>query len=133
MKKYIVDTIALLGYFANALPENADNIFKEAENGSVTLMIPDICIGEFIYTILKQKIVFGNLLQIEFIDYLFDVIEFVDNVQYVSLKLNSWKKFLEIEIPELHDRMIVAMYLQENANAIITNDPKIKEIANTVW
>jgi len=58
MKKYVTDTIALLAYTTNTLPTKADNIFKKAEQNKALLIVPSICIGEFIYTILKQKPVF---------------------------------------------------------------------------
>jgi len=133
MKKYVTDTIALLAYTTNTLPTKADNIFKKAEQNKALLIIPSICIGEFIYTILKQKPIFEKIPPIETIELLLDIIEHSENLKYTPLTLTSWKTVPTINIPELHDRIIVATYIQENAEAIITNDPEITKTAKTIW
>ena len=133
MKKYVTDTIALLAYTTNTLPTKADNIFKKAEQNKALLIIPSICIGEFIYTILKQKPIFEKIPPIETIELLLDIIEHSENLKYTPLTLTSWKAVPTINIPELHDRIIVATYIQENAEAIITNDPEITKTAKTIW
>ncbi|MFQ6056540.1 MAG: hypothetical protein ACE5KT_03205 [Methanosarcinales archaeon] len=45
----------------------------------------------------------------------------------VDLSLEGWKKILEINIPELHDQMIVVTHLTTYSKAIITNDDIICE------
>ena len=133
MRKFVADTVALLAYFVDALPKAADNIFRDAENGNCILLIPDICIGEFIYVVLKQKHVFSESLGLESIDMLLDMIESTDNVICASLTLKSWRSVPTINIPELHDRIVVAVYFQEGAEAIITDDPEIASVARTIW
>ncbi|MHA1582821.1 MAG: type II toxin-antitoxin system VapC family toxin [Candidatus Baldrarchaeia archaeon] len=133
MKKYVTDTIALLAYITDALPTKADNIFKKAEENKALLVVPSICIGEFIYTILKQKPVFKKIPSLETIELLLDIIEHSESIKYSSLTLTSWKIVPTINIPELHDRIVVATYLQENAEAILTNDPEIAKTAETIW
>ncbi len=41
--------------------------------------------------------------------------------------------FLEVPVAGLHDRMIITTYLQEGADAILTNDPEMSNVAKTVW
>lgn len=47
MSTYVVDTIALIKYLADELPEKADKIFRDAEKGLSLLLLPHIVIGEF--------------------------------------------------------------------------------------
>jgi len=133
MKKYVTDTIALLAYTTNTLPTKVDNIFKKAEQNKALLIVPSICIGEFIYTILKQKPVFEKIPPVETIELLLDIIEQSESIKYSPLTLTSWKIVSTINIPELHDRIVVATYLQENAEAILTNDPEIAKTAKIIW
>ena len=133
MKKYVADTVALLAYVVDKLPKGANTVFKEVEANEALLIIPDICIGEFIYTILKQRDVFSIAPPIESIDLLLDVIEQSENVKHSSLTIKSWRTMTTIGIPELHDRIVVATYLQEKAEAIITDDEEIKKVARTIW
>ncbi len=133
MKKYVADTVALLAYVVDKLPKGANTVFKEVEANEALLIIPDICIGEFIYTILKQRDVFSIAPPIESIDLLLDVIEQSENVKHSSLTIKSWRMMTTIGIPELHDRIVVATYLQEKAEAIITDDEEIKKVARTIW
>ncbi len=54
MSTYVVDTIALIKYLADELPEKADKIFRDAEKGLSLLLLPHIVIGEFAYISLKK-------------------------------------------------------------------------------
>ena len=56
---YGVDSVALLSYFANKLGSDGDQIFSKAESNEVRLLVPSIVIGESIYTILKERNIFG--------------------------------------------------------------------------
>ena len=132
MTRYVVDTVALIHYFAGSLPSKADEIFKMAEEGTVDLMVPSICVGEFIYVVLKQKgLSKGQRMKV--LGLLLDVIASVDNIIYTPLRIDSWRNLVRIDIPELHDRIVVATCIQEKGDAIITNDPEIQKVASTVW
>ena len=133
MKRYVIDTVALLAYMVDKLPKRADKVFRDAEVNKVQLIIPSICIGEFIYIILKQRNIFNKTPPVDSIDMLFDMMEQSENIKYSVLALESWKAIPTIDIPELHDRIIVATYLQEKAEAIITNDLEIGRVAKTIW
>ena len=135
MKRYTADTIALLGYLADSLPKSADTVFREAERGEVEIIIPSICIGEAVYTILKGREVFGVKIPRSKIELFIDLLKEDRGIRVVDLELDSWKTLLEIDLPELHDRMIVVTHIQEGAEAIITNDEEISRLRGikTVW
>jgi len=133
LKRYVADTVALLAYMVDNLPKKADRVFEEVENNRAELIIPSICVGEFIYTMLKQRNIFSRAPPIDAIDLLLDIIEQSENIKYSTLTLESWRTIPTIDVPGLHDRIIVATYLQERAEAIITNDNEIRKVAKTIW
>ncbi|MFX0139744.1 MAG: hypothetical protein ACFFDN_39255 [Candidatus Hodarchaeota archaeon] len=130
---YTLDTIAFLAFLVDELPPEANNIFKKAEDDQVTLIIPSIVIGELIYTILKGKEIFGKKIPIEKINTIFEVIRGSRSILLADMKLNCWFIFLDLDIPELHDRMIFALHLSYQSLAILTNDPEIQKKTNTIW
>jgi len=132
LKRYVADTVALIHYMAGSLPSRADRIFRQAEEGAVGLIIPPICIGEFIYVVLKQRRLTEEERR-EAIDLLVEVIASSDNIIYAPLRINTWRNLAKLDVPELHDRIVVATHLQEKTEAIITNDPTIGKAADTVW
>lgn len=133
MKKFVVDTVALIKYFEDTLPKSADKVFKEAEKGETRLLLPSIVIGEYIYSYFKSKPKTDeNLYTIaEIISGLFrkDFFEFID------MQMSDWINLLDINIPELHDRMICAVALSRNADGIVTSDAVIVKsgLFKTVW
>mgnify|MGYP000477530974 FL=1 len=135
MKRYTADTIALLGYLADSLPKSVDTVFREAERGEAEIIIPSICIGEVIYTILKGREMFGVKIPRSKIELFIDLLKESRGIRVVDLELDSWKILLEIDLPELHDRMIVVTHIQEETEAIITNDEEISKLKGikTVW
>jgi len=127
--------MALLGYLADSLPKNVDTTFREAERGEAEIIIPSICIGEVIYTILKGREMFGVKIPRSKIELFIDLLKESRGIRVVDLELDSWKILLEIDLPELHDRMIVVTHIQEETEAIITNDEEISKLKGikTVW
>ncbi|MCE7736429.1 MAG: type II toxin-antitoxin system VapC family toxin [Candidatus Heimdallarchaeota archaeon] len=132
---YGTDTVSLLTYFTNQLPQKADLIFKKAENNEIVILIPSIVIGELIYTILKGKEIFGKKIPQTNVNFILEVIFRSPSFKIVDLKLKGWNLLLSSKIPELHDRMIVATCIQEGVKMLVTNDSDIlnsKEI-EVVW
>jgi predicted nucleic acid-binding protein len=130
---YVVDTIALVKYFEDDLPARANSIFKLAEEGKAKLLVPSIVIGEFIYTALK-----GRLKAQDPLAAIIELISDMESSSYlisVDMGTADWKLFLELKVPELHDRMICATSLRHSAKSIITNDPEIQKEGRTttVW
>jgi len=124
---YVVDTHPLIWYLADKLPKNVGNIFKSSESGDCVIFIPTIVLAECYYLREKEKIEldFENLL---------NVIEKSSNFLITPFNFDIIKLFPKINIPEIHDKIIVATAKLLDA-ALITKD---KEIINsksikTIW
>ncbi|NHJ01894.1 MAG: type II toxin-antitoxin system VapC family toxin [Candidatus Heimdallarchaeota archaeon] len=132
---YGVDSVALLSYFVNKLGKDGDLIFSKAESNEARMIVPSIVIGESIYTILKERNIFGILIPREKVNYILDVIYQSPIFSIVDLTKDGWKHFLDSNIKGLHDRMIVSTCLQEGVVNLITKDEEIiksKEI-EVLW
>lgn len=131
METYVIDTIALIRYFEDDLPRSADNAFRLAEDGKAKLFIPSIVLGEFIYSALKGKLKVADA-QLTIRELLQDV-EASEYLLPVDMTLASWHKFLSLNVPELHDRMVCAIAASYEA-AVITDDPELRaEGIHTIW
>lgn len=133
MKSFIVDTVAFLAYLSDNLPTKVDELFKKAEKKQVELLLPSIALGETLYTIYKGKEIFGNEIPLEKIELIFQIVEEEEIIQLTNLDIPTWRIFNGINIPELHDRMIVSSFYQHKASAILTNDKEIAEITPIIW
>lgn len=133
LKSYIIDTVAFLAYLADNLPLKADEVFKKAEKKNIILLLPSIALGETLFIIYKGKEIFGKSIPAEKIDLIFQILQNRETIQLVSLNLDAWKIFHDLSIPEMHDRMIVAIFHYFKALAIITNDSEIKEHVPIIW
>lgn len=130
---YIVDAVAFLAYLADKLPKKADDIFRKAEKKEIKLLLPSIALGETLYTIYKGKQIFGEEIPLEKIDLIFQVLKNGEIFELVDLNLDAWFIFHGLNIPELHDRMIVATFYYYKASGLITNDPEISESLPMIW
>ncbi len=132
MKKYVVDTVALVGYLQNSLPTSADKIFNMAEQNKCKLIIPEIVFSEFIYISLKGRLKSDNPKSL--IMEVLISLGAAKHMEFVSMDLEAWEELLNIDLQELHDRMICSISLSNNAD-LITNDKEIKKckLVNTIW
>lgn len=130
---YTADAMAVLAYLADKLPENAERIFRMAEDDEAKIQVPSIAVGEVLYTISKGKDVFGVEVPIEKISLILDVLEYSKNMFIADLSPSGWRKALELKLPELHDRMIVATHLTTDSEALITDDDEIQKVTKTIW
>lgn len=129
---FVIDTIALVRHLEGDLPDGADKAFREAEAGRGRLFLPEIALAEFIYIALRGRIRSPNPRAV--VEELLDQIRASDYLTLSPLPLPAWDRFLELEIPELHDRMIAAMALQSGL-PLITSDEGFRSVAGlrTVW
>jgi predicted nucleic acid-binding protein len=132
MNYYVVDTVALVRYLQNTLPGLADKIFKMAEQNKCKLIIPEIVFSEFVYISLKGRMKSDNPKSL-----IMEVLISLGAAKYIeftSMDLDSWEELLNIDLPELHDRMICSIALSNNAD-LITNDKEIRKSKsiNTIW
>ncbi len=130
MQTYVLDTVALARYFEDDLPKPADKLFHLAEEGKAKLLIPSIVLGELIYSAMKGRLKVPDL-RLTIIE-LLQAIEVSEYLLPVDMTLAAWQKFLDLKVPELHDRMICAIALAHGAT-VITNDPEIREVVQTTW
>ncbi len=123
METYVVDTVALARYFADDLPESAQRTFLLAEQGKAKLLVPSVVVGEFIYSAIRGRVKAANLRST--IVELLQALEVSEYLQPVDMSPTAWQEFLSMKLPELHDRMICAIAIANNAS-IMTNDPEIR-------
>ena len=131
METYVLDTVALARYFEDDLPRSADKIFRLAEEGKAELLIPSIVVGEFIYSVLKGRLKVADIHSA--IIELLQTIQISQYLHQVDMTFAEWQEFLKLKIPELHDRMICAVAVANNAT-VITNDLEIRaDGIHTIW
>ncbi len=127
--KYVLDTHALIWYLAGdkKLGLKAREIICEIEQGKATGYISVIVLAEMIFSFQKRNIFFsieeliGKLKDSNFRVVVLDI------PQIISLQTIT-------EIPEMHDRIMVALALQENAR-LVTKDREIidSKLVEVVW
>lgn len=127
--EYVADTVAVIVYLENRrLGADTQVIFDSAENANTIIHIPAIVFAEILYLTEKRRI--------------------ATNLQDLNNLLQKHPNFREspltqaiietaeliTDIPELHDRLIVATARHLKLE-LITTDVKIKDSAfvNTVW
>ena len=66
---------------------------------------------------------------------LLDVLEASKNMFIVNLSISGWREVMEIDLPDLHDRMIVSTHLTTDSQALLTDDGKIGELkeVEVIW
>ncbi|MCC6300977.1 MAG: PIN domain-containing protein [Anaerolineales bacterium] len=130
MATYMTDTHSLLWLFMypRKLGENARRAFDEVGSGEARLLIPVIVLAELIFTI-ENKPITASL------DEILDSLRANSNIEFVALDFQSALKLRELtQIPEMHDRMIVASALNHDVS-LITVDESIAEskLVDVVW
>ena len=132
MKTYVADTVALVQYLEDSLPEHAEEAFRDAEGGSALILVPDIVIGEFVYIALK-----GRLKMRDAKSATRELLKEVDASSYmkpVGMTMAAWEIFIESDVRELHDRMILSIARANSASGIITPDAELRSSDfPTVW
>jgi len=128
--RYVIDTVSFIYYLSEILPEKAEKIFRSAEKGDVKLILPSISIGEAIYVFKKNKKNRAG----EEISKMLDNLGKCAYIEVKDLELQDWKNIAESNIPELHDRMVVAI-ARKYGLVLITNDREIIKSGEvrTVW
>lgn len=130
MDRYVIDTHSLVWYFTKSvsLSEKAKNCFKQCENNEATIIIPTIVLAESLYISEKKKISFNYE---SFITGIFASTNY-------SIHPFDFEVLLELpkltQIPEIHDRIIVATALL-TSSTLITKDRAIisSALVRTIW
>ena len=132
---YTLDAVAVLGYLADRLPSKADQAFSRAERDEARLWIPSIVLGEVLFTLQKGRAVFGKKVPPEKFTVLLDSLEHSVSTRVHELGIEGWRHVRDVELKELHDRMVVATYHITGSRAILTDDDEISGLPNvrTIW
>src|SRR5713226_6691841 len=129
---YVADTVALARYLEDSLPSGAGAIFEEAESGRAVILIPEIVIGEFVYVALK-----GRLKTRDPKASILEMLQEINASAYlrpVSMTPESWERFLESDVKELHDRMIHSIAVANSVSGILTSDQELSSTGfPTIW
>jgi PIN domain nuclease of toxin-antitoxin system len=127
---YVIDTHSLVWYLSDwqKLGKKSQEIFDKIEKGNAIALIPAIVLAEIVFLAEKKRIrsTLENTLS---------RIESSDNFKIIFMDLAIIKKLVELqEIPEMHDRMIVAVSLVSDA-VLVTKDEQISKsgIVKTLW
>ena len=132
MTDAVIDAVALAHHFRDSLPTAAERVFTDAEEGRSHLYLPEIALGEFIYTALRGRLRVRNPDWV--VSELLDQIRGSGYLHLSSLGPSGWGVFLRLEVPELHDRMIAADALSRGL-PVVTNDPELQTVSGlrTIW
>lgn len=127
---YIADTHALLWWFTDSprISQTAAGIFERCEQGGTVIFIPTIVIAESLSIFDKKRVSFD-------FKKLFTMINNSDNFMLVPLDYHILRKMIDLkDIPELHDKIIVATAKHLNL-PIITKDGILQDLPHvkTVW
>ena len=128
----VIDTVALIRHLDDSLPPAAERIFREAEDGFGRLFLPEVALGEFAYLILRGRVRVPHPRAT--VQEVTDEVRASGYLQAASLGSAGWGFFLDLEIPELHDRMIAAVALSRGL-PLVSNDPAFRSVPSlrVVW
>src|SRR5271170_5862369 len=120
MTQYVIDTVAFVRHLQDTLSPKIERIFDAAEAGRNHLILPEIALAEFVYISLKGRLK-ATRPALKVRDVLHHV--YASEAFTVSgMSSSAWESFLELPIPELHDRMIASDAVSRRA-PLISNDP----------
>ena len=127
---FVADTHALLSWFVNSakISPKASEIFEKCEQGENVIFVPSIVIAEAISIFDKKKKTFN------FKELLKKMNE-SDNFVIIPLDYPILKKMVNLkDIPELHDKIIVATAKYLNL-PVITKDETLHDLDSikTIW
>ena len=120
MTQYVIDTVAFVRHLQDTLSPKIERIFDAAEAGRNHLILPEIALAEFVYISLKGRLK-ATRPALKVRDVLHHV--YASEAFTVSgMSSSAWESFLELPIPELHDRLIASDAVSRRA-PLISNDP----------
>jgi predicted nucleic acid-binding protein len=127
---YVTDTHSLLWYPYDVphLGPDAQAAFEDIGTGDAVLLIPAIVLAEVVYTVERRR---HDIDVIEALDRIAEA----DNFQVLPFDLDGARSLVTLtDIPEMHDRMIVAAARVYGA-PLITRDEEIRQagVVECVW
>ncbi len=128
MIAYVSDAVAFLHYLLDSLPREADDAFKQAEEGAASLYLPTIAAAELHYLFEgKGWTRQWSRLKAEMRKY--------TTFSYYSFNEEVLNIFEETKAKEIHDKIIISTVKLVKAQALITKDEQLRNLgeANTLW
>jgi predicted nucleic acid-binding protein len=127
---YVTDTHSLLWHLYDIprLGAKARAAFDTISRGEVTLLIPAIVLAEVVYTVERRRHDID-------VNEALDQIAEADNFQVLPFDLDGARALISLaDIPEMHDRMIVAA-AQAYGALLITRDEAIHQagVVECIW
>ena len=120
----------MVWYLANdkKLGKTALSLFEKADNGEVIILVPTIVLAEII-SICEQKRVELKIKEV------IDKIKNSSNYIPYNLDIETLEEVITLnDIPEIHDKIIVAVSLLTGSKLITKDEEIIKSgIVETVW
>lgn len=134
MATYTADAVSLLVYLVDALPQEADQAFAEAEAGETVVQAPSTALAEVLYSVSRDKDVRGVTLTGTPEDARQALVENGP----VSLAPVDDEEMIEyaqlVDEFNVHDGLIVASHRAQDTDVILTTDGTIRAAGyETVW
>lgn len=130
MMYYVTDAHGLVWHLTEdkRLGKNALMIFDKADKGKEIVIVPTIALAEIIHICEKKK----ENLEIKSV---IDKIKNSLNYMPYNLDMKVLERVIALKnIPEMHDRIIIAISLLTNATLITKDEEIIKsKIVKTIW
>lgn len=117
---YVADTVTLIRYLEDRLTPKVERIFRQAESGINHLFLPQIALGEFLYVAARGRIRSGQT-ALELRNVLQNLAA-SDAFTVSAMPPNAWEVFVQLRIPELHDRMIAGEAIARHV-PVLSSDP----------
>jgi len=138
MKSYTVDSVALIHYLLDILPDRALEVVQRAEDGDARLELPAIVLVETSYILKKRDDIRGmdvrDVSDEEDIEAVLATVERGSPIELVETgydEVGGVARRMELSI---HDAMIVASHESRNTEAILTKDGTIVDSDTpTIW
>lgn len=121
----VIDTVALVRHLDDSLPKGAESTFRAAENGRGTLYLPEIALGEFAYLALRGRL--GLTHPRAAVEEVIDQVRAAGYIQLSALPPTGWSVFLDLDVPELHDRLIASDALARGV-PLVSNDRDLAKV-----
>lgn len=132
MKSYTVDSVALIHYLLDILPERARAAVEDAESGDANLELPSIVLAETSYILRKREEIRGmsveEVAEPEDVRSVLDAIERESPIELVRTDYGELRRLAErMDEFSIHDAMIVASHERRGTDAILTKDGVIAD------
>lgn len=103
---YVLDTVGFVRYLDDRLSPKLGRLFDAAEVGRNHLFLPESALAEFVYLCLRGRLR-SSRPTIRVRDVL-HTLSASDAFTISGMTPAAWETFVDLKIPELHDRMIAA-------------------------